>query len=61
MCQNLKFASSKRQNSLVLKLANKFNGQIASKIQFRPVSNIVSIYSDSENIFLFVVAHFSLS
>ena len=49
MCQNSKFASSKKQNSLVLKLAIKFNGQIAAKIQSRLVFN--RIHSDPENIF----------
>ena len=64
MSQNLKFASSKRQNSLVFKLANKFNGQIASKVQFRPIFKRVCIYSDFENLFficsctLFVVLDF---
>ena len=52
MCQNSKFASSKKQNSLGLKLANKFNGQIESKIQSRSIFNRIDVvHSDPENIF----------
>ena len=58
MCQNSKVASSKKQNSLVLKLANKFNGQIASKIQSRPVFNRIAVHSDPENIFYLLLHTF---